>query len=357
MSEESDCAKLKEIIARNYSEHVLDSIVALTPDASTRTYYRITLQGRTPATIVAMCFESLASPEYEGDSSLSADEAYVQLTEVFRQHSIAVPELLLDLRESGILLIEDVGDKLIAPLLLKSSTAAQIEAARSAYRNAVSVLLQLQEIPLSQAGIAGMRSFSESAYFNEMMEFRDYLLAPVCSNRDRLDEFTASCKRLANRLTSLPLVVAHRDFHGWNLLLAENSDIRVIDFQDALLAPKAYDLVGLINDRDIDAALGKEFYLELLAKFASEQSDVGRFYEDFALVALQRDLKVAGRFAKLGALGAKRYEDWIPGTLRRIGRTLQAALPQEIQEISVISDLLPRKFLEIDEGYQEGAWY
>src|SRR5438876_278817 len=43
-------------------------------------------------------------------------------------------------------------------------------------------------------------------------------------------------------------VLAHRDFHAWNLHV-QDGRLRILDFQDALLAPDAYDLASLLTDR------------------------------------------------------------------------------------------------------------
>lgn len=351
------------------------TIEELTPDASTRSYCRIHLQGYSAKSIVAMCYESLVSPEHDGDQGVSADQAYVSLTKFLAQHKIAVPALLLDARARGVLLLEDVGDRQLAPLLASQNNTERA-LAREAYKKAITIIRRLQDIPLSGTSVAESRRFSQSAFYNEMKEFYDYLLLPRLEElrqdwedtaRQRFTaEFLQAIDALSRSLMSIPIAFTHRDFHGWNLLLDDEEVVRVIDFQDALMAPRTYDLVGLLHDRDVDTLLGQEYYCALLAEAASlwencEGLENKAFYREFVVVGLQRDLKVAGRFAKLQQLGRVHYAAWIPGTLRRIGRSLAyltaSAAVEEIQELSSFVEVLPACFTEIAAGMEEGSWF
>ena len=152
---------------------------------------------------------------------------------------------------------------------------------------------------------------------------RDFVLASKAVSTSQLAVVDAAFKRLAAEVDGFPRVLEHRDFHSWNLLVDAQDRVRVIDFQDALLATRCYDIVGLLNDRDTDSALGEERYLRLLHFFYEQLERPSWFQYEYDRVLLQRDLKVAGRFAKLSSVrGLKQYERWIPGTLKRIGRTL-----------------------------------
>lgn len=353
----------------------ITTIEELTPDASTRSYYRIHLKSHSAKSIVAMWYESLVSPEHDGDQGVSADQAYVSLTNFLAQHGIAVPTLLLDARAHGVLLLEDVGDRQLAPLLA-SEDESERALAREGYKKAIAVVRRLQDIPLSETSVAVSRRFSQSAFYNEMKEFFDYLLMPRLevlkqdwddtARQRTAKDFLQAIEGLSHSLMSIPLAFTHRDFHGWNLLLDDRDVLRIIDFQDALMAPRTYDLVGLLHDRDVDTLLGQEYYCSLLAEAArlwgnSEGIEDKTFYREFVVVGLQRDLKVAGRFAKLKQLGRAHYAAWIPGTLRRIGRSLaylsENGAQEEMQELSLIVDLLPACFAEIASGREEGSWF
>jgi aminoglycoside/choline kinase family phosphotransferase len=113
--------------------------------------------------------------------------------------------------------------------------------------------------------------------------------------------YDAIAERLSQRLAALDRTFVHRDYQSRNLMVIEDAkgraDLVWIDFQDALLGPRVYDLVALLGDsyqtftRDfIEARLGE--YAEE-AGIAHERAAIVR---EFDLVTVQRKLKDAGRF-------------------------------------------------------------
>src|SRR5690606_33732825 len=127
----------------------IESIAALTPDASLRRYFRVHLEPRSgrPSSIVVMVFDSVASPEASGGGTApSSDEAYVRLAAFFRAHDVRVPETLHDARERRLLLIEDLGDTLLADALLgvRSYPEERVDALLA---SAVEQIKRIQHIP------------------------------------------------------------------------------------------------------------------------------------------------------------------------------------------------------------------
>jgi hypothetical protein len=45
-----------------------------------------------------------------------------------------------------------------------------------------------------------------------------------------------------------PQLFVHRDYHSRNLMLGQNQEVGVIDFQDAVIGAASYDLVSLLKD-------------------------------------------------------------------------------------------------------------
>ena len=318
---------LAEIVARWSTEIKIENISALTPDASLRRYYRINLRGAAHPTAVAMVFDSVASPEHDGGCSVTADVASVELGRFFGSHGVSVPELYCDARDPAVLLIEDLGDR---PLIGALSPAYGVEGTHirkkpdALYTDALEQIRTIQAIPHVAGFFPFERKFGASLYFKEMLEFRDFVLMPRRATASLIKIAERTCTQLAEDLDKLPKALVHRDFHSWNLLIDAKECLRVIDYQDALLATRCYDIVALLNDRDTDAALGAPLYAEMLDNFAADFRSRGEFELEYYPVLLQRDLKVAGRFAKLASQrGLIHYEKWIPGTLRRIGRTLR----------------------------------
>lgn len=297
------------------------AVTPLTPDASLRRYFRLHLdhsQVEIPTTVVAMVFDSVVSPEAGGMEAVPSDEAYVQLTHLFVDYQIPVPKLFYDGRARSVLLIEDLGDVLLGQRLLAG------EDVENSYKRAIDSIIALQKIPEQQDCFAFRRFFSKEQYFREVLEFDDYVLKFHNLDQSDREVVKQGFSLLCSEITAFPRVLAHRDYHSWNLLVNPSGEIRIIDFQDALLAPRCYDVVGLLNDRDTDSALGADRYQRLLDYFVSVSSYGEDFRREYDRMLLQRDLKVAGRFSKLSQTrGLVSYTKWIPGTLRRIGQTLR----------------------------------
>ncbi len=334
----------------------LVSLVPLTPDASTRRYYRATFAANEPKTVVAVFYDSVASPEYEGVVQVNADRAYVELTRLLASHGVRVPEIYLDTGDSGVVVLEDLGDRLLADIAADSSESSS-DTAFPFFESALEQLVRMQSIPSDSEFFAFQRSFSAKAYYNEMREFLDFLLSKKNPKEKEVAAIEHSMKALAEHLQSLPKVLTHRDFHGWNLLIDARDRLRVIDFQDALMAPRTYDLVGLLNDRDMDSLLGRERYTALVHAFREMCGAQAEFFHEYDRVLLQRDLKVSGRFAKLTEKGLPRYQEWIPGTLRRIGRTLSRLSDEGESAFAETTTIIRGYFPEIDKGLLEERWY
>ncbi len=369
--------KVAEVIANVVSQSTTAGIVSitpLTPDASLRRYFRVIFEegsyiidGLVVGSAIGVFYDSVASPEAEGGVAIDADDAYVELTKFFLSHGISVPKIFLDAREHGLVLVEDLGDINLATIILSNNSG------RDRYLElALQEILAIQAIPLTVMSFACRRYFSENSYYQEMQEFSEFILLPALASADSKNEsssgsnlsgaFDKASRSLAVLLQTLEPCLVHRDFHAWNLMVSDGR-VRVIDFQDALVANRYYDLVSLLNDRDMDSGIGRSLYFQLIERFAASQSqmfstDYPKFIREYLRVLLQRDLKVAGRFAKLSKLrGLVQYEAWIPGTLRRIGGTLLqlSAIDSDCawanQLLPELGCLLPEIKLGADEAW------
>jgi hypothetical protein len=121
--------------------------------------------------------------------------------------------------------------------------------------------------------------------------------------------------------------------------------VRVIDFQDALLAPPQYDLASLLNDRVTDSVIKPRLEKELVRYYVDRRAELDpatvrgdEFFEIYRLSAVQRDLKVVGRFYYLDQVkGKPGYLKFIPPTVRRLKRNL-AELPQTRAVLPLLSE-------------------
>src|SRR5690606_23486794 len=119
-----------------------------------------------------------------------------------------------------------------------------------------------------------------------------------------------------------PGVTVLRDYHAENIMLLEGGKQGLIDFQDALVGHRAYDLVSLLQDarRDVSPALERAMLDRYLA-----QVDAGPDFEaDYARLGAQRNAKIVGIFARLWKRDGKpRYLSLIPRVWEALERDLR----------------------------------
>jgi tRNA threonylcarbamoyl adenosine modification protein YjeE len=126
-------------------------------------------------------------------------------------------------------------------------------------------------------------------------------------------EFVAMWRDLLSKPASAPRTWVMRDFHSPNLIWlaqrAEHARVGIIDFQDAVLGPAAYDLVSLLQDARIDVAEPLELALltrYIKARRADDESfDPAGFAELYAIMSAQRNTRLLGTFARLNRRDGK----------------------------------------------------
>jgi aminoglycoside/choline kinase family phosphotransferase len=164
----------------------------------------------------------------------------------------------------------------------------------------------------------------EFDHFREWaLEARHVELGPV----DR-SVFDRAADFLAKTVAGLPRGFVHRDYQSRNLMVVRDGPgerLVWIDFQDALLGPRVYDLVALLGDsyQTFDDA----FISARLDEFAThhsfgdrERQELGR---EFDLVTVQRKLKDAGRFVFIEhKKGDSSYLRFVEPTIAKVRRAL-----------------------------------
>lgn len=110
-------------------------------------------------------------------------------------------------------------------------------------------------------------------------------------NRGAEPGLPAGLRALAEEVASYPRTLAHRDFHTDNLLRSASGEVVLLDYQDALLAPRCYDSASLAVDAYRRPDRGGEARIE---RWAS--GSLGASAEEFRRTALQRVLKALGTF-------------------------------------------------------------
>jgi N-acetylmuramate 1-kinase len=126
-------------------------------------------------------------------------------------------------------------------------------------------------------------------------------------------EFVTMWRSLLERPLAAAKTWVLRDFHSPNLIwLGERTGIAqvgIIDFQDAVLGPAAYDLVSLLQDARIDVPEALELALltrYIKARLTSDQNfDPAVFAEHYAVMSAQRNTRLLGTFARLNRRDGK----------------------------------------------------
>jgi aminoglycoside/choline kinase family phosphotransferase len=144
------------------------------------------------------------------------------------------------------------------------------------------------------------RAFDGDLLLWEIEHFREWGIegrGMSLSPEDRA-VFDGIATRLASRIAGLPRGFVHRDYQSRNLMVRDDGSLVWIDFQDALLGPRVYDLVALLNDsyQEFDRPFVEERLAEYSAARGLPAEEARAVVLEFDLVTVQRKLKDAGRF-------------------------------------------------------------
>lgn len=330
----------------------LVSLVALAGDASSRRYHRALLQGTgAPPSLVVMELPAgsalpLSSEELAIFKEGPKELPFLNLHRFLSRVGVRVPRLYGYWEKEGVLLLEDLGDMALWDYVQGLAPSEVL----AWYRKAIDELLVLQIHGTQErdgACIAFEQRFDFRLYMWEFDHFLEYGLAKrldIRVGQSTVDRLRNIFTDIAARLDRQPACLNHRDYHSWNLMIHDGA-VAVIDFQDALLAPPQYDLASLLNDRVTDSVISPDlestllgYYRDKSAEAQKPQLDNDEFLEIYLLSAIQRDLKVVGRFFYLDvAKGKPAYKKFIPPTVRRLKRNL-GRLPQTQAIVALLAD-------------------
>lgn len=330
-------ATVEELVRERFGSGArVARLAPLAGDASTRRYARAWLAGPgVPETAVVMILAdrgiAISSDELAVFSEPLRELPYVNVHHFLARLGVAIPELYADASARGLLLLEDIGDTPLWDAVQGQPRDAQ----RRLFELAIDQLLLLEldgTARRDEACIAFQQAFDRRLFDWEFEHFLAYGLVdrlPGGLPAAEADELRAHFAVISARLDAQPRVLNHRDFHAWNLYV-QDGRIRVIDFQDALLAPAPYDLATLLGDRVtrdvVDVAMEStllDYYAAAWAARGGQPWDRAALWAVYADCALQKAFKVVGRFHYLDRVkGKPGYLRFLPGTWRQIARLL-----------------------------------
>ena len=306
-------------------------------DASSRRYVRLRIAGeQAPSTAVAMLLgEGRFAPTSDelGDGASVDELPFLNVGRYLSARQLPVPAVYHDAAAAaGLLLLEDVGD------LTLWAAARDAPAERTAlFGAAVDMLVTLQVAGVREpdpACYAFRRRFDGGLARWELGHFIEHGVETRHGRRLAPAERTALLEDLApvvEPFAAAELVLAHRDFMAWNLHV-QDGHLRLIDFQDALLAPDAFDLAQLLTDRSTGTLIPPALEDALIARFRAGRATAGLplrpgFTTRYRLCALQHALKVIGRFYFLERVKRKPgYLAYLPAVYA-VARRMFAAFP------------------------------
>jgi aminoglycoside/choline kinase family phosphotransferase len=325
----------------------INRVTPLTGDASSRSYARLFLTGKGPASTVVMLLSgsglSVSSDELAVFSEPLRELPYMNVHRFLQPLGVRIPEVYYDGQKEGFLLLEDVGDTPLRDAVDGKPT----EEIERLYRQAIDQLVLLQVEGTRRRNdscIAFQQRFDQRLFLWEFEHFIEWGLEKregKSLSAAEGNELRSMFKQISATLDQAPAFLNHRDYHSWNLFV-HNGEIRVIDFQDALLAPASYDLETLLNDRDTPTVITPEIEQSLVRYYHQAWSDrdgeafsLERLWEEYNLCLLQKACKVVGRFYYLELeKGKTGYSRYIPPTLGTIRRVLtRAPRYKRLQEI------------------------
>lgn len=295
----------------------------LAGDASARRYLRLTYGARGAVLM---------------DANPQTGERVDRFMEVghwLRDQGYSAPALLAADPENGLLLLEDLGDHLIARLV-----AADPARERPLYLAVTDFLCDLHRRPppdfLAVADGAALADLS--ARVEDW-----YLPAADATPTDASASIARAIAGLYGDLSDGQRTMSLRDFHAENLIWlpgrAGVARIGLLDFQDAFVTHPAYDLVSLCQDARRDVSVETE--AACVAAYLQDMGfDAGRFGAIYALLGAQRALRIMAVFARLCLRSGKaHYLDYMPRVWGYLNRNL--AHPALATLARAVADGLP----------------
>lgn len=215
---------------------------------------------------------------------------------------VRVPQVLARDVEGGFLLLEDLGTQ----TMLQAIDSLDAD---TWFERAVDQLLQIQAMPVP----AGLPSYDEALLSRELRLFDEWYLGRhlgLTLDCNTLESLDLVYRRLMDQILQQPRAVVHRDFMPRNLMPV-GDQLAVLDFQDAVHGPIAYDALSLFKDafiswpEDFSESHWERYHQRALGAGLPVRADYLAFRKDLDYIGIQRHLKVMGIFARLHHRDAK----------------------------------------------------
>ncbi len=271
------------------------TLTSASADASFRRYFRVHLNDKT---LIAM-----DAPPPQEDCT-----PFVNIAKLMLDAGLNVPKVIAEDLQYGFLLLSDLGDDTYLSQLNSQN-------AQKLYGDATDALIKLQlasQPDFNKAYVLPL--YDEALLTREMQLFPDWYVAQHLKfklNAEQQGWLQTTFDALNKNILAQGQVTVHRDYHSRNLMITQQNNPGVLDFQDAVYGAVTYDLVSLLKDAYIQ--WDEEQVIDFAVRYWEKArklklpvpNDFSEFYRDFEWMGAQRHIKVLGIFARLSIRDGK----------------------------------------------------
>ncbi len=326
-----------------------------TGDASARSYETVTLPDEPARVLMNSPPLVLGPPIRDGkpyaEIARSAQNvaAFVALDRALRSAGFCAPEIFAQDLDQGFLLIEHLGaasflDADGQPVVERYAAAAELLASMHG-------LTWPHRLEAAPGVVHEAPPFDRAAMTIEADLLIDWYF-PFVTGRQPADDVRAGFHDAWNaafdRLDAAETTLMLRDFHSPNIIWREDRNGRdrlgIIDFQDALIGPAAYDVASLAMDARI--TIPPEIERNTVDAYATARRAAGPFDEAaftqaYAIMAAQRNSKILGIFVRLDRRDGKpSYLQHLPRIRDYLARALDHPALAELRGFYLANGLL-----------------
>lgn len=262
-------------------------------------------------------------------------DPWLRIQALLQTNGVRVPRVIDRAPQAGFLLIEDLG----VPTLAQTLTPANAD---SMFDAAFEQLIRLQRIaPPSSLGEFGEALLLRDAGLFEQWFVQQHLGLTL---DERASEGLRDVQRLLrDNALAQRRVLTHRDFMPRNLMPVDRG-VAVIDFQDCVIGPVAYDPISLFKDTSVSWPLQRvddwlaRYHDRALQAGIPVPDDMDQFQRDADWMGVQRHLKNLGIFSRLNYRDGK---SWYLENVPRFVAYLDEIIPR-YRELAPLGELLDR---------------
>jgi N-acetylmuramate 1-kinase len=290
---------------------IVSTLRSASADASFRRYFRI--DAHSGASFIVM----------DAPPPLEDVRPFISVAALLQSAGLNAPRVVEQDVDHGFLLLTDLGAQLYLGVLQAAVISGDMATADTLMRDATAALIQWQ----LRADASALPAYDDALLRRELALFPEWCVARELGATWTAQEqavWQDACDLLVQSALAQPTVAVHRDYMPRNLMVCAKDtngagSPGILDFQDAVRGPIAYDLASLLRDAFISWEEAQELDWAVRYWQAARQAglpmpeDFGEFWRQVEWMGLQRHLKVLGIFCRLKHRDGKpKYSEDLP---------------------------------------------